>query len=173
MAQLQSDLSEFVRLLNSHGVEYVVVGGHAVAFHGHPRFTGDIDFFVRATPENAKRVLDVLVAFGFGSIPVTVDDLTNPDRVVQLGRPPNRIDLLTSISGVTFDEAWSSRVRGALGTDEVDFIGRETLLRNKAASGRDRCRRIASSPAIRPQPANREEREPHPTANLSRLGHQS
>lgn len=136
MAQLQSDLSEFVRLLNSHGVEYVVVGGHAVAFHGHPRFTGDIDFFVRPAQENAERLLAVLVAFGFGSVPVTAADLMTSDRVVQLGRPPNRIDLLTSISGVTFDEAWSSRMRGALGTDEVDFIGREALLRNKVASGR-------------------------------------
>lgn len=136
MAQLQSDLSEFVRLLNSRGVEFVVVGGHAVAFHGHPRFTGDIDFFVRATQDNAERLLEVLVAFGFGSVPVTAADLMSPDRVVQLGRPPNRIDLLTSISGVTFDEVWATRMRGVLGTDEVDFIGREELLRNKVASGR-------------------------------------
>ncbi|MFZ5891176.1 MAG: hypothetical protein ACOY0T_09000 [Myxococcota bacterium] len=91
MAKLHSDLSEFVALLNSRSVEYVVVGGHAVAFHGHPRFTGDIDFLVRPTPENAYRVLLVLKDFGFGDLGLTADDLTAPERVVQLGRPPNRI----------------------------------------------------------------------------------
>src|SRR5688572_275818 len=108
-AQLQTDLSEFIELLNSRKVEYLVVGGHAVAFHGHPRFTGDIDFFINASPENAQRVLDVLASFGFGDLGIALTDLTAPDRVVQLGRPPNRIDILTTISGVTFGEAWSSR----------------------------------------------------------------
>jgi hypothetical protein len=138
LADLQSDLSEFVALLNSHRVEYVVVGGYAVAFHGHPRFTGDVDFFVRPTSENAQRVIEVLHAFGFGSLPVSSSDLTVPDRIVQLGRPPNRIDLLTSISGVTFDEAWASRVHGKLGSHSVPFIGCDALLQNKAASGRDK-----------------------------------
>ena len=90
MAHLQSDLREFIGLLNSLRVEYLVVGGHAVAFHGHPRFTGDIDFFIRATGENAGRVLRALDAFGFGSLGITATDLTEPDRVVQLGRPAMR-----------------------------------------------------------------------------------
>jgi hypothetical protein len=140
LAKLQSDLSEFVGLLTSKKVEYVVVGGHAVAFHGHPRLTGDVDFLIRPTRENADRVLAVLRDFGFGSIGITVDDLIVPEKVVQLGNPPNRIDLLTSISGVTFDEVWSSRTPGNLGEHVVDYIGWDALIRNKRASDRDKDR---------------------------------
>ena len=136
MAHLQSDLREFIGLLNSLKVEYLVVGGHAVAFHGHPRFTGDIDFFIRATGENAERVLRVLAAFGFGSLGITAADLTEPGQVVQLGRPPNRIDILTSISGVDFDSAWTSRDPADLDGHAVNFIGADELLKNKQASGR-------------------------------------
>jgi len=93
---------------------------------------------VRPSAENAERVIEVLSAFGFASLPVSSSDLTAPERIVQLGRPPNRIDLLTSISGVTFDEAWDARVEGKLGPHTVSFIGRDTLLRNKIASGRDK-----------------------------------
>ena len=102
LAKLQNDLSEFIALLNSSGVEYLVVGGHAVAFHGHPRLTGDIDFFVRPTQENGARILNVLNQFGFGQLALHPEDFTTQGQVVQLGRPPNRIDLLTSISGVGF-----------------------------------------------------------------------
>ena len=136
MAHLQSDLREFIGLLNSLKVEYLVVGGHAVAFHGHPRFTGDIDFFIRATSENAERVLRALGAFGFGSLGITASDLTAPGQVVQLGRPPNRIDILTSISGVDFDSAWKSRAPADLDGHAVNFIGVNELLKNKQASGR-------------------------------------
>jgi len=138
LAHLQSDLSEFIGLLNSLKVEYLVVGGHAVAFHGHPRFTGDIDFFIRTTGENADRVLRVLDAFGFGSLGITAADLTQPERVVQLGRPPNRIDILTSISGVEFESAWASRAPADLDGHAVNFIGIDALLKNKQASGRPR-----------------------------------
>jgi hypothetical protein len=140
LAQLQTDLSEFVELLNSRKVEYLVVGGHAVAFHGHPRFTGDIDFFINAKPENAQRVLEVLTSFGFGDLGIGADDLTAPDRVIQLGRPPNRIDILTTISGVTFGEAWGARAPGDLGGKPVNFLGWDHLIRNKTASGRDKDR---------------------------------
>ena len=140
MAKLHSDLSEFVGLLNSRSVEYVVVGGHAVAFHGYPRFTGDIDFLVRPTRENAERILLVLKDFGFGDLDLTVDDLTTTGRVVQLGRPPNRIYLLTSISGVAFDDAWSTRASGKLGDRTVDFLGWDALIQNKLASDRDKDR---------------------------------
>lgn len=133
---LQTDLREFIELLNSRGVEYLVVGGHAVAFHGYPRFTGDIDFLLRPTPDNAQRVLAALAAFGFGNVGIDLPSLTEPDKVIQLGRPPNRIDLLTSISGVSFDEAWTDRVAGSLDDIPVHFIGRESLLKNKRASGR-------------------------------------
>jgi hypothetical protein len=107
-----------------------------VAFHGHPRFTGDIDFFIRATGENAERVLQALDAFGFGSLGIKAADLTEPGQVVQLGRPPNRIDILTSISGVDFDSAWPSRVPADLDGHAVNFIGMDDLLKNKHASGR-------------------------------------
>ena len=140
MAHLQSDLNEFVALLNSWKVEYLVVGGYAVAFHGHPRFTGDIDFLVRATPDNAQRLLDVLREFGFGSLNLTLEDLTTEGRVVQLGRPPNRIDLLTRISGVTFEEAWAGRISGNLGAHRVDFLGWDALIQNKTVTGRDKDR---------------------------------
>ena len=120
MAKLQSDLKEFIALLNSRKAEYIVVGGHAVAFHGYPRFTGDIDFFLRATPDNAERVLSVLKDFGFGDLQIGISDLTTPNRVIQLGRPPNRIDLLTSISGVEFDDAWPSRVSTDLDGEQYD-----------------------------------------------------
>jgi hypothetical protein len=136
LAKLQSDLREFIALLNSHKVEFVVVGGHAVAFHGHPRYTGDIDFFVRTTPVNVERVLRVLDDFGFGNLGITTQDLLQPGQVVQLGRPPNRIDILTSISGVDFEEAWQSRVPTVLDDQPVGFLGFAELLRNKQASGR-------------------------------------
>jgi hypothetical protein len=117
-----------------------VVGGHAVAFHGHPRFTGDIDFFLRPTEANARRALAALRAFGFGGLNLEPQDLTAPGRVVQLGRPPDRIDLLTSISGVTFEKAWRTRVAGNLDEHLVCFLGRSALLRNKEASGRAKDR---------------------------------
>lgn len=134
--KLQQDLREFVALLNSHEAEFLVVGGHAVAFHGHPRFTGDIDFLIRPSAENATRVMNVLRAFGFGELTLSVDDFVKPGNVVQLGRPPNRIDLLTSISGVEFEDAWSSRVQATLDGLPVCFLGWQSLIENKQASGR-------------------------------------
>lgn len=134
--KLHSDLRAFVELLNSRGVEYVVVGGHAVAFHGHPRFTGDIDFLIAATSDNASRVLACLAEFGFPDLGIAGDDLLQPGQVIQLGRPPNRIDLLTSISGVEFDEAWRTRVHGTLDGLPVAYLGRDALRANKLASGR-------------------------------------
>lgn len=136
MAKLQTDLREFIELLNSHDVEYVVVGGHAVAFHGHPRFTGDIDFFVRMTSLNVQRLLAVLDEFGFGSLGITEHDLLKPKRVIQLGHPPNRIDILTSISGVEFDAAWESRVGSVMDDQAVSILGWNELLKNKKAAGR-------------------------------------
>jgi hypothetical protein len=136
LVKLQTDLKEFIALLNSHEVEYVVVGGHAVAYHGHPRFTGDIDFLIHATRENARRLLTVLADFGFGALRITEDDLVRSGQVVQLGQPPNRIDLLTSISGVSFDTAWASRVPAVLDDQRVNMLGWEELLQNKRTSGR-------------------------------------
>jgi hypothetical protein len=109
-----------------------------VAFHGHPRFTGDIDFFIRMTPSNVQRLLAVLDAFGFGNLGITEGDLLEPKRVVQLGHPPNRIDILTSISGVDFESAWASRIECVMDDEPVTMIGWDELLRNKKAAGRQK-----------------------------------
>lgn len=134
--QLSKDLREFVELLNSTGVEYLVVGAFAVAWHGHARFTADIDFLVRPDGSNAELVVKALREFGFGGLGISPDDLTRPGRIVQLGVKPNRIDLITSISGVTFEEAWAGRVAGTLDGLPVHYIGREALIRNKETTGR-------------------------------------
>ena len=134
----QPDFKELLGLFNAHRVEYVVVGGYALAFHGAPRFTGDLDLLVRPTDENAGRIVAALQAFGFGSLGLTSADFLDPDRVVQLGVPPVRVDLLTSISGVRWDDVASGRVRGAYGEVPVDFIGRQEFVKNKRASGRHR-----------------------------------
>jgi predicted nucleotidyltransferase len=136
LAKLQADLKEFIELLNSRNVEYVVVGVHAVAFHGHPRFTGDIDFFIRMTSSNVQRLLAVLDDFEFGGLGITESDLLQPKRIIQLGHPPNRIDLLTSISGVDFDSAWETRVEVVMDDQPVSMLGWNELLRNKKAAGR-------------------------------------
>src|SRR5215469_13272148 len=101
--QLSSDLREFIALLNSNDVDYLVVGGLAVAFHGAPRFTADLDFLVRPTRENALKVIRAIDEFGMGRVGVTADDLSLPDQIVQLGVKPNRIDLITSVAGLTFE----------------------------------------------------------------------
>lgn len=138
MAKLQADLKEFIELLNSHNVEYLLVGGHAVAFHGHPRYTGDIDFFIRMSPSNVQRLLTVLSAFGFGSLNITERDLLEPKRILQLGHPPNRIDIFNSISGVDFDSAWECRIESSMDGQPVIIIGWNELLRNKKAAGRQK-----------------------------------
>ena len=133
---LNKDLREFVELLNSNEVDYLVVGAFAVAYHGFPRYTADLDILLRPTPENAERVIRTLRSFGFGNVGVTAEDLQAQGKVIQLGVKPNRIDLLTSISGVTFDEAWHSREEGELEGIPSRFIGRTALLTNKEATGR-------------------------------------
>ncbi len=135
---LTKDSREFIECLRSNRVEFLVVGALAVSWHGFPRYSGDIDFFIRPGRENALRVIAALERFGFGGLGITPDDLSAENRVIQLGVEPNRIDLMTSISGISFEEAWQSRVPGALGTVEVDLIGREALIRNKRASGRSK-----------------------------------
>ena len=108
--QLPEDWRAFIESLNSSEVEYLVVGAVALAYHGRPRYTGDLDILVSNTPENAQRLEAVLASFGFGPPGLKAADFVDSYRVIQLGRPPNRIDLLTSITGVPFDEAWAGRV---------------------------------------------------------------
>ena len=135
---LNSDLREFVALLNSNEVEYLVVGAFAVSFHGYPRYTADLDVLIRPTPENARRMLRVLGDFGFASMGISEADLQAPEGVIQLGVKPNRIDLLTTISGVSFDEAWAGRCDAELDGIPTHLIGRQELIRNKEATGRVR-----------------------------------
>ena len=134
--ELQRDSREFIGLLNSANVRYVIVGGYAVAFHGHPRFTGDMDVFVDPSLPNARLLEGVLRRFGFGDVGLSAEDFTRADTIVQLGLPPNRIDLLTALTGVTFPEAWDQRVEGELGGLRVSFISKDLLIRNKRATGR-------------------------------------
>ena len=133
---LNKDWREFLELLNSNGVEYLVVGAFAVAFHGFPRYTADLDLLVRPTADNAQRALLALSEFGFGKLGIQAADLCSPGMVVQLGVKPNRIDLLTAISGVSFEEAWATRNEAELDGVATQFIGRAELLRNKQQTGR-------------------------------------
>ena len=135
---LQRDLREFVELLNSAGVEYLIVGAHALAYHGHPRLTGDLDLLLRASDSNAEKMMGVLRDFGFGALGISQQDFLAADRVIQLGMAPNRIDLLTSLTGVDFDEAWKARLNTSLDGLQVHILSREHLIANKRALGRNR-----------------------------------
>lgn len=134
--RLPTDLREFIESLNSNHVEFVVVGGYALAFHGFPRFTGDLDILVRPSAENAARLEQALVSCGFGSLGLKATGFPQPGQVIQLGHPPNRIDILTSITGISFDEIWSRRIAAELDSVPVHFIDRDSFLRNKRATGR-------------------------------------
>ena len=134
--KLSKDLREFIELLNSTGVKYLLVGGHAVAFHGYPRFTGDMDFFVERSESNAACIEQALRVFGFSGLGIKAADFLQAGIVVQLGRPPNRIDLLTSIDGVNFDQAWANKTTANLDGIPVAVIGKAELIANKHATGR-------------------------------------
>jgi predicted nucleotidyltransferase len=133
---LSRDLSEFIELLNSRGVDYVIVGAHSLAFHGRPRYTGDLDILIRPTTANAAKLITVLDEFGFGAAGFKEADLTEPAQVLQLGRPPNRIDLLTGLSGVTVEEAFGDRLAAEIDGLRVFVLSKENLIRNKRAVAR-------------------------------------
>ena len=132
---LQKDLREFIESLNAHDVRFVVVGAFAVAYHGYFRYTSDIDLFVDGSAQNAQRIVRAIEKFGFSDLGLTAEDFSR-GQVVQLGVAPNRIDLLTSLSGVGFDEAWATREEGELDGLCVSFISKEMLKQNKRACGR-------------------------------------
>jgi predicted nucleotidyltransferase len=140
MRELSNDLREFIHLLNAKKVRYLLVGAWAVAFHARPRYTADVDFFVEPGSENAVRLMEVIEEFGFGGIGIEAADFLQTDCVIQLGRAPNRVDLLTGISGVSFGEAWADRLTASLSGVEVTVIGREHLIRNKRAANRAKDR---------------------------------
>jgi hypothetical protein len=135
---LNPDFRDLLVCFGLEGVEYVLVGAYALAFHGAPRATGDIDVFVCPTPANAERTWRALVAFGapLATAGVERKDFATPGIVYQIGLPPRRVDILTEISGVSFDEAWESRAMADLEGLPVAFLGREALIANKRASGR-------------------------------------
>jgi len=136
--EVQPDFRDLLALFNEHKVDYMIVGGYALAFHGVPRYTGDIDIFIKPTSENAKRILLALDEFGFKSVKLTIDDFMNPDTVVQLGVAPVRIDLLTSLTDLSWEEAFSGRVEGKYGDITVYYLGRKEFIKNKKATGRKR-----------------------------------
>jgi hypothetical protein len=134
--ELSPDFSELVELFNARKVDYVIVGAFALAFHGAPRFTGDLDILVRPEQDNSRRVLDALQAFGFGSLNLQAEDFSDPHRVIQLGFPPVRIDLMTSLTGLTWEEIATGKIAGLLGKIPVQYLGKAELIRNKRAVGR-------------------------------------
>jgi hypothetical protein len=136
--EIYRDFKELFELFNAQEVEYVIIGGYALAHHGAPRYTRDIDLYVRPTPGNAKRVMDALDAFGFGKVGLGPEDFEKPDQVIQLGYPPVRVDLVTSITGVSWEEASAGRSQGEYGGTRVPYLGRAELIANKKASGRPR-----------------------------------
>lgn len=133
---MNRDFVEMLSALSAAGVKFLVVGAHALAAHGAPRATGDLDIWVQATSENAARVLTALQQFGAPLFDLSEADLCARDTVFQIGLPPSRIDILTSISGVTFDDAWERRMDVAIGDLRIGTIGRSDFIENKKASGR-------------------------------------
>jgi len=134
--ELAPDFDEFFASLNAHDVEFLVVGAYALAVHGAPRYTGDIDVFIRPTPANARRLLQALSAFGFPTGDLRPDDVIDPDRVLQMGVEPVQIHVMAAITGVGWDEAWNGRTVAPCGSRDLPFIGRREFIANKRAAGR-------------------------------------
>lgn len=133
---LSPDFKEFIELLNNHDVRYLVIGGYAVAIHGHPRYTKDLDIWAEMESSNVERLMKALEAFGFGTLGLSASDFLTPDQVIQLGYPPNRIDLVTTPDGVDFQTCYRSKVEVDIDGLKVDFIDLVNLQINKKASGR-------------------------------------
>ena len=133
---LNRDFKEFIQSLNGNQVRYLIVGGYAVAFHGHPRYTKDIDIWIEMTEENSENAIQALEQFGFGSLGLKKEDFLIPDQIIQLGYPPSRIDLINTLSGVDFASCYASRLQIPIDGVQVNFIDLENLKKNKQASGR-------------------------------------
>ncbi|MDI6736673.1 MAG: hypothetical protein QME42_10880 [bacterium] len=134
--EVQPDFRDLLALFNAHKVDYIIIGAHALAYHGSPRYTGDMDIFVRPDRENAQHILHALDEFGFGSFGLTVEDFVVPGKVVQLGFAPVRVDIVTSITGASWEETSAGRVTGYYGDIPVQFIGRTQFVMNKRDTGR-------------------------------------
>lgn len=134
---LNQDFKEFIQSLNDNNVRYLVIGGYAVAYHGHPRYTKDIDVWIEVNPENAANMVKALDDFGFSSLGLKAEDFLDLGEVIQLGFPPSRIDIVTSPDGVDFATCFSARVSAEIDGVMVNFIDLENLKQNKRASGRN------------------------------------
>jgi hypothetical protein len=133
---MNPDFVDLLRAFIDADVRFLVVGAYALALHGRPRATGDLDIWIDATPENASRVMRALAAFGAPCTDIHEADFARPGVTYQIGVAPGRIDILTELTGITFRETWPSRIRRPFGVVDVDFIGREAFIRNKRAIGR-------------------------------------
>lgn len=133
---MNQDFVDLLQAFAEHDVRFLVVGAYALAAHGRPRATGDLDVWVETTTENARRVMQSLVAFGAPLDQISVDDFSRAGIVFQMGLPPRRIAALTELTGLAFADAWPGRLRAPLGPLEVDFLGREAFIENKRATGR-------------------------------------
>ena len=134
--RLNRDFQEFVAALSSRNVRFLIVGGYAVAAHGHPRYTKDLDIWVWADPRNAESILESLNDFGLGGLDLQASDFVEPNAVVQLGFEPQRIDILTSVTGLSFDEAYRNHEMHSIGDITAPFISLDDLVKNKLATGR-------------------------------------
>lgn len=134
--EIQNEFKELLELFNKHKVEYILVGGYALAFHGAPRYTGDIDLLIYSSQENGLKILSALDEFGFGSLNLKAENFSKEGNVIQLGVPPVRIDIINSITGVTWEEASSGKVKGSYGEVDVNYIGKSEFIKNKKATGR-------------------------------------
>jgi hypothetical protein len=133
---IQQDFEELLKLLEEHRVEYLIVGGYAVAFHGYPRFTKDIDIFYNIAPSNIQKLQESLLKFGFTSKDLSADLFQKKGNIITFGVEPVRVDIINDISGVEFAVAWKKRVRGRYGDIEVNFISKVDLIKNKTATPR-------------------------------------
>ena len=133
---LSKDFKEFIESLNVHNVRYLVVGGYAVAFHGYPRYTKDLDVWIELSSKNAANVVKALEEFGFGSLGIKPEDFLEGDQIIQLGYPPNRIDILTTLKKVSFEDCYKKRIQIEIQGVKINFIDLENLKKNKRSTGR-------------------------------------
>ncbi len=134
--EMQQDFKELLKLFNKNNVEYAIVGAYALAFHGCPRYTGDLDILVKPDSNNAKKIIESIKEFGFESLELTIKDFSSKEKVIQLGIPPIRIDILTSLTGVTWKQISAHRIKDKYGDIPTYFIGKNELIANKKSLGR-------------------------------------
>jgi hypothetical protein len=135
---LDPDFEDFIKLLNQHDVEYMIIGGYAMAFHGRPRYTGDLDIWINISESNAQKMLLVIDGFGFSSLNFEKEDFLRENLINQIGYPPLRIDILTSIDGINFTDAYPQKQVITIDDFSANYIGLNDLIQNKNASGRDK-----------------------------------